>query len=169
MVKIDIPESEIQLLRYERYNQPHPRVMLKMDVVYLKGLGFSNEDTCKVTGVCGNTMREYLKQYAQGGIERLKEVNFYRPSSDLQEYSGTIENYFTENPPTSVSQAAAIIEKLTGIKRGETQVRKFLKSMKFRYIKSYSVPAKALTEEKKRTKRILGKRTCPQISRGKRR
>jgi transposase len=126
--------------------------MVKMDVVYLKGLGFSNEDTCKITGVCGNTMREYLKQYDEGGIERLKEVNFYKPSSDLQAYSGTIENYFTENPPTSISQAAAIIERLTGIKRGETQVRKFFKSMKFRYIKSYSVPAKALTEEKKTNK-----------------
>jgi transposase len=94
-------------------------------------------------------MREYWKQYEEGGIERLKEVNFYRPSSELQEYSGTIEAYFKESPPSSISQASVIIEKITGIKRGETQIRKLLKSMKFRYIKSYSVPAKALTDKKK--------------------
>jgi transposase len=149
MLKIIILETDMPLLKYWRYNHPHPRVMLKMEVVYLKGLGFSNDDICRITGVCGNTMREYLKHYAEGGIERLKEVNFYKPCSELSEYSGTIEQYFTENPPSSISEAIAKIEELIGIKRGETQVRKFLKSLKFRYIKSCSVPAKALTEEKK--------------------
>ena len=85
----------------------------------------------------------------EGGIDRLKEVNFYRPNSELKDCSGTIEKYFTENPPSSISQASAKIEELTGIKRGETQIRKFLKSLKFRYIKTGSVPAKVLTEEKK--------------------
>jgi len=85
----------------------------------------------------------------EGGIDRLKEVNFYRPNSALKDCSGTIEKYFTENPPSSISQASAKIEELTGIKRGETQIRKFLKSLNFRYIKTGSVPAKVLTEEKK--------------------
>jgi len=149
MLKVNILETDIPLLKYWRYNHPHPRVMLKMDVLHLKSLGCSNEDICKITGVCGNTMRDYFKQYKQGGIERLKEVNFYKPSSELSEYSGTIEEYFTENPPTSIQQAVALIEKITGVKRGVTQVRKFLKSLKFKYIKACSVPAKALTEEKK--------------------
>jgi transposase len=121
-----------------------------MEVLYLKGLGYSNNDICKIADICGNTMREYFKQYIDGGIERLKEVNFYRPGSDLQKYSGTMDEYFTENPPASIAHASAIIEEMTGIKRGETQTRKFLKSMKFRYIKSCSMPAKALTEEKKK-------------------
>jgi transposase len=152
MLKITIPESDIQLLKQERYNHPHPRVMLKMDVVYLKSMGLDNGLICKITGVCGNTMREYLKQYDQGGIEALKTINFYKPSSELKEYLGTIENYFTENPPTSISQASAKIEEITGIKRGETQTRKFLKSLKFKYMKTGSVPAKVLTEAKKTSK-----------------
>jgi transposase len=149
MIKINISEEEKQLLRHERYNHPHPRVMLKMDVVYLKSLGLKNDLVSEITGVCGNTMREYLKQYLAGGIDRLKEVNFYKPNSELKEYSGTIEKYFTENPPSSISQASAKIEELTGIKRGETQTRKFLKSLNFRFIKAGSVPAKVLTEKKK--------------------
>jgi transposase len=139
----------MQLLRKERFTHPHPRVQLKMDVVYLKGLELHNELVCKISNVCDNTMREYLKQYQEGGIERLREVNFNKPCSVLKEYSGTIEQYFTENPPSSISEAAAQIEAITGIKRGETQTRKFLKSLNFKYIKSCSVPAKALTEEKK--------------------
>jgi transposase len=158
MLKINVTESDMKLLKHERYNHPHPRVMLKMDVLYLKGLGLSNDLINTITGVCGNTMREYWKQYEEGGIERLKEVNFYKPSSELQEYSGTIEAYFKESPPSSISQASAIIEKIAGIKRGETQIRKLLKSMNFRYIKSYSVPAKALTEEKKPNKENFWKK-----------
>jgi transposase len=126
--------------------------MLKMDVLYLKGLGYSNKDICRITGICGNTMRDYWKQYEEGGIERLKEVNFYKPTSQLADHSGSIETYFSENPPTSISQASAIIKELTGIERGETQTRKFLKSLKFRYIKSYAVPAKAFTDEKKQNR-----------------
>lgn len=152
MLKIKISTTDIELLRQERYTYPHPRVMLKMDVVYLKGLGLDNNLVCAITGVCDNTLREYLKQYSQGGIERLKLVNFYKPSSALKECSGSIERYFMENPPTSISQASAKIEELTGIKRGETQTRKFLKSLNFRYMKTGSVPAKVLTELKKTNK-----------------
>ena len=82
MIAINVTESDKQLLSQERYNHPHPRVMLKMDVVYFKSLGLENDLICKITGVCGNTLREYLKQYNEGCVERLKEVNFYRPNSE---------------------------------------------------------------------------------------
>jgi transposase len=130
-----------------------------MEVVYLTSLNLGNALVNKIADVCDNTRLAYLKEYNSGGIERLKEVNFYQPSSELKEYSGTIESYFRENPPTSILQAAAKIEELTGIKRGETQVRKFLKSLKFKYAKVGSVPAKALTEEKKTNKENFWKKT----------
>jgi transposase len=149
MLKIEISETDMQQLHYERFHQLHPRVMLKMEVVYLKGLGLKNDIIGRITGVCGNTLRKYLKEYAEGGVEQLKKVKFYQPQSDLKEFSGTIEEYFLANPPRSIGEAAAKIKELTGIERKETQVRKFLKGLKFRFIKVGSAPAKALTEEKK--------------------
>ena len=139
----------MQFLREARYSQSHPRIMLKMDVVFLKGLGLSNDLIHEITGVCGNTMREYCKQYAEGGIERLKEVRFNKPESEMKPHAADLAEYFTNNPPSSISEAAAKIEELTGIKRGETQVRKFLKSLNFRFRKSCSIPSKSLTDEKK--------------------
>jgi transposase len=159
MLKVNIPESDIALLKYERYHNPHPRVMQKMEALYLKALEYPNEDICKIADICGNTMRDYFKQYMEGGVERLKEINFYRPTSELKEYSGTIEDYFKKNPPSSITEASAKIEELTGIKRGETQVRKFLKSLGFRHIKACSIPAKALTEEKKKNRGNSWKKT----------
>ena len=159
MQKIEISKFDLQLLKKERFIHPHPRVMLKMEVVYLKGLGYSNDEVCKIADVCDNTVREYLRQYAAGGIERLKEVNFHKPGSELQDYCETIEKYFTEHPPSSISQASAIIETMTGIKRGETQIRKFLKSLNFRYMKTGSVPAKVLTEVKKTNRENFWKKS----------
>ena len=159
MLKIEIKESDRLLLRDSRYNEPHPRVMRKMDALHLKSFGLGNDLICSIIGVCDNTLRGYYKQYSDGGIDQLKEVNFYRPCSDLNEFSGTIEDYFLENPPSSILEAAAIIEKLTGIKRGETQVRKFMKSMGFRFIKSCPVPSKAFDESKKKSSVNFWKRS----------
>jgi hypothetical protein len=32
---LEFTEEDLQALQYERYNHPHSRVMLKMEVVYL--------------------------------------------------------------------------------------------------------------------------------------
>jgi len=39
MIKFNVKEEDKQLLRQERYAHPHPRVMLKLDVVYLRVQG----------------------------------------------------------------------------------------------------------------------------------
>jgi transposase len=149
MLKVKFTEEDLRAMHYERFNNPHPRVMLKMEVLYLKCKGYKNDVISDITGVCGNTIREYLKQFSEGGLSQLKAVNFNRPISDLRNYTETIEQYFTENPPRSIGEAAAKIRELTGLERSETQVRKFLKSLDFRFRKVGSVPAKSLTEEKK--------------------
>ena len=159
MIKVEISESDRTLLKELRYSSPHPRVMSKMEAVYLKSLGIDNKLICKILDVCPNTLLGYFRQYNSGGVEKLKMVNFNKPLSELNGYSGSIEEYFTANPPASIAEASAKIEMLTGIKRGETQVRKFLKSLKFRYMKTGSVPAKALTEEKKTSRENFWKKS----------
>ena len=58
---------------------------------------------CRIGGVSPNTMRSYLKEYIEGGIEKVQEINFYRPKSDLTTYTSSIEAYLKENPPTSMN------------------------------------------------------------------
>jgi hypothetical protein len=40
----------------------------------------------------------------------LKELNFYKPQSELCELTKTIEAYFREHPPASVKEAMVKIE-----------------------------------------------------------
>jgi hypothetical protein len=93
--------------------------------------------------------------YNAGGVDELRVLNFYRPQSQLNEHKAGLEKYFTENPPVSISEAAAKIRELTGIERKETQVRKFMKSNGFRCLQVGIIPAKAMTEEKKTNKKNI--------------
>ena len=134
----------------EKYRHPH--VMRKMEVLLLKALGVEPNMIYKIAGVSSNTACTYIKEYNSGGIDKVKELNFYRPQSDLSSHASSIEDYLQKNPPASISEASALIEKLTGIKRGLTQTRKFLKTLGFSFCKTGVVPSNALTEEKKTNK-----------------
>src|SRR3954447_22156704 len=65
------------------------------------------------------------------------------PRSELADHREELEDYFGKNPPRSTGQAAADIERLTGIRRGQTQVRKFLRGMGMKCRKLGMIPAKA--------------------------
>jgi transposase len=154
MIQIDISNTEREKLQYERYHHPHPHVMKKMEVLYLKSLNkLSHELICEIANVSPNTLRSYLKEYKSGGIDKLKEVNFYRPSSELKAHTSSIEKYLKDHPPATIAEASCMIEKLTGIKRGLTQTRVFIKSLGVRLRKVGTIPAKALDESKKKNKK----------------
>ena len=130
-----------------RTHHPHHRVQQRVDVLWLKSNGLQHNQIAKLAGVCENTVTEYLRIYKEGGIEKLKELNFYKPQSELVQYSSTIEDYLKGNPPASIKEAASKIEELTGIKRSETQVRKFLESFGLKRLKVGTVPSKADLKE----------------------
>lgn len=120
------PEIQ-ESLNYERYHHPVPLVQRRMEVLWLKSHNLPHALIATLAGVSENTMREYFRLYAEGGLEKLKEVNFYRPESELQAHLTSLEAYFQANPPATVKEAQSELESLTGIKRSETQVREFLK------------------------------------------
>ena len=155
MLKVIINEKDKEVFARERYEHVHPRVCQRMDALHLKSKGISNEDICHILDVCHNTLLGYFKMYNAGGVDELRKINFNRPQSQLVAHKDSIEKYFTEHPPCSISEAASIIKQLTGIERKETQVRKFMKSLGFRCLQVGVVPAKALTEEKKTNKRNI--------------
>lgn len=155
MIRIKFTDEEIQALRYERYHHPHPRVQRKMEALWLKSQGEKHKRIAQLTGVSINVVTQYFKEYKTGGIEKLKELNFYRPESQLVEYQQTIEDYFRDHPPATIKEAMSVIEKLTGLKRSEKQVNKFLKKIGLKRRKVGMVPAKADIDEQENFKKKL--------------
>jgi transposase len=143
MIHIEFTAQEKEALNYERYHHPHPHVQRKMEALWLKSQGLSHEDICRLTGISPNTLRSYLRDYQTGGIDKLKEVNFYQPQSALEEHRDTLEDYFRKHPPATIKEAAAKIKELTGIERKESQVRAFLNKLGMKCRKVGMLPAKA--------------------------
>ena len=153
MITIEFGQDEIERLRRERFGHPHPRVQRKMEALLLKSEGLPHHQITRILGVSENTFRQYLREYRDGGIERLKEIRFRHPRSDLDEYRESLEAYFEEHQPATVNEAAAKIEERTGIRRGPTQVRRFLGSLGLRPRKVGMIPAKADVQEQARFKK----------------
>src|SRR5262245_33528390 len=140
MITIDFTPQDIDALHHERFHHPHPRVQLKMEAVYLKSQGLAHHDICRLARISENTLRSYLRQYQEGGLQRLKQTDWDGPASELSDHRQAIEEHFRTNPPRSTAQAAADIERLTGVRRGLTQVRKFLKGMGLKFRKLGMIP-----------------------------
>ena len=147
MIKIDFSPEEREELDYERYHHPHPHVRRKMEALWLKSQGLKHQEICRLASISKGTLCRYLKDYQQGGLEKLKALNFHKPESELVAYTSTIEAYFRQHPPATLKEAMAKIEELTGIKRSEPQVEKFLKSIGMKCRKIGMVPAKADPEK----------------------
>jgi hypothetical protein len=42
-----------------------------------------------------------LRDFLAGGVEKLKELNFFKPESDLAEHRETLKAYFQDHPPAT--------------------------------------------------------------------
>jgi len=98
-----------------------------MEALWLKAHGLPHAQIAELVGVTENTIREYFELYRHGGVEKLKELNYYRPESQLKAHIVSLEAHFREHPPASIKEAQSEVEAITGVKRSETQVREFLK------------------------------------------
>jgi transposase len=146
MLQIAFTESEKAKLKHERFHHPQPRVQQKMEVLWLKSQNLPHWQICELAGISENTLRKYFRAYKEGGVEKLKEIKFRKPKSELVAHRATIEAHFRSSPPATISQAIEEIAALTDIKRSPTQVRAFMKSMGMRCLKVGAVPAKVDVE-----------------------
>ncbi len=146
-MQLEFSEQERAALHYERYHHPHPHVQRKMEVVWLKSLGKEVPEISQIAHVSITTAYRYLASYRAGGLEKLKELHFYRPQSDLMAHKQPIEAYFLDHPPATLKEAAQRLEELTGIKRSEPQVSQFLQALGIKRRKVGMMPAKADVEQ----------------------
>lgn len=147
MLKFEFSPEVVDKLHKERTQHPHPRVRQRMEALYLKALGFSHQEIGRIVRISQTTLREYLCLYETGGIEALKQLNFNRPQSNLDDYQEQLHQEFEERPPATTGEAADRIEQLTGLRRSPTQINKFLKKLGLKRRKVGQIPAKADPEK----------------------
>jgi transposase len=120
-------EDELSQLSAERYEHPVPHVQRRMEVLWLIGNGETQERAAQLAGVSKATVARHIALFRERKLDGLRQLDWHKPTSELETHRTTLENEFRERPPHTVAEACARIKELTGVARGETQVRNFLK------------------------------------------
>ena len=147
-IQIEFTSEAIAALEYERYHHPDPKVQKKMEVLYLKSQKVKHQEICRLCHITKTTLVAYLKQYQEGGIERLKEFGYAGSPSELNAHTVTLEIYFREHPPRTVAEAQAAIQEQTGIERSPAQIQAFMKRIGMKCRKVGYVPGRAANPDK---------------------
>ncbi|MBI3190504.1 IS630 family transposase [archaeon] len=168
MIDLQFTEEEKKVFHYERFHHPHPRVQRKMEALWLKTQGESHQRIAQLTGLTPNMITRYLKDYQAGGIEKLKEISFYQPTSELVKHQQTLEDYFKAHPPATIKEAMDRIEKITGLKRSEKSITKFFNKLGLKRRKVGMVPSKADPEKQEAFKKKLLEPRLEEAKAGKR-
>jgi transposase len=153
MREITFSEADVQAFAHERYHHPDPRVQRHMEILWLKHHGFNHERIATLAGCSRSTVQRCLAAFAEGGLQRLRQVVVKESHSELDDQRRCLEELFTQDPPRSVKEARQRIEEHTGIRRGLTQVRHFLRRMGLapRKVAAIPIPPKSTLEEHVKT------------------
>lgn len=127
--RVKLTEEEQQVVNEEREAHPNPTVRRRMLALWLLHCGLTREKAAEVAGVGRATVERVVDAYREAGLDGLRRWNRKGPTSELAAYRDLIRASFEEEPVRTVAEAADRIEKLTGLRRGPTQVRKFMKSL----------------------------------------
>lgn len=156
MITLIFNEEDLTALRYWRFQHPDPRVQVRMEALYLRSQGVAKAEILRLCGISKASFHRYLKAYVAGGVEQLRRIEHYRPHSELTNHRPTLEAYFQQHPPATVTEAAAKIAELTGIVRKPTQVRQYLRALGMKPMKVGMLPAKADVEAQEAFKKKPG-------------
>ena len=145
---IALTDDEQRVVGDERESHADAHVRRKMLVLWLLHCGVTREKAAVVTGLGRATVQRYVAAYRQGGLDGLRQWDVTGPVSDLAEHAAAIRASLTESPVRTVAEACDRIEALTGLRRGPTQVRRFLAGLGFRWQRVRAIP-------------VPPKKTCP--------
>jgi transposase len=110
MRTITFTEEDRRALTHDRYHHSDPRVQRKMEVLWLKSHGLAHDRIAAYADVSRSTVQRYLDEYLEGGLPRLRRVQWHQPRGALEEHRSSLEEYFREHPVRSAKQARAVIE-----------------------------------------------------------
>lgn len=150
-LRIQLSQEQQQIVDEERSSHPSPRVREKMLVLWLLHKGITRQKAAEIVGVGRATVQRYVVAFREEGLDGLRRFNPNRPTSELIAYRELIRRSFEDRPARTVAEAGERIFELTGLRRGPSQVRKFIKDLGMKWQRVRAIP-------------VPPKKTCPSMS-----
>lgn len=151
---VQLTETERTTVQEERENHPNPHIRQRMLMLWLLQCGITREKAAVVVGVDRVTVQRWVAAYRDGGLDGLRRWGLHGPESELVAYRDLIRESLEKQPVRTLAQARERIKELTGLDRGLTQTRKFLKSLGFTWqrVRAIPVPPKKLSTSTSRAR-----------------
>ena len=127
MRPLHFPPDVLADIEHDRFHHPVPQVQRRMELLRLAAHGLPRPDLIRLSGLSQATVPRRLDESRDGGLDAVRRWNFRGPANGLAPHTATLEEHFAQHPPATVADARGVIEQLTGVRRGLTQVRLFLK------------------------------------------
>ena len=139
-LRIHLTEEQQRVVNEERSVHPNPRIREKMLVLWLLHNGVMRQNAATIVGASRATVQRYVAAFREGGLEGLRQWNPNRPVSEMAAYRDMIRESFENQPVCTVAEACERIFQLTGLRRGPSQMRKFLKDMGLKFLRVRPIP-----------------------------
>jgi transposase len=158
-LRVQLTEEEQRVVNEERTSHPNERIRERMLVLWVLHNGVTRQKAAEIVGVSRATVQRYVAAFRDGGLVGLRRWEPNRPESDMAAFRELIRDSFEKQPVRTVAEAGERIFQLTGLRRGPSQVRKFLKDLglKFQRVRMVPVPPKKTWPSTSRSKPSFSK------------
>jgi transposase len=139
-LRVQLSDEEQDVVREERISHPNERIRERMLVLWLLHKGLTRQKAAEIAGVGRATVQRFVAAFRDGGLDGLRRWDPNRPESQMATFRQSIRESFEKQPARSVAEAGERIFQLTGLRRGPSQVRKFVKDLGLKYQRVRMVP-----------------------------
>jgi transposase len=145
--RVALSAEQQRVVNEERESHPNRRIRQKMLVLWLLHCGLTREKAAEVAGMGRTTAERIVTAFREGGLDAVRQWNVKGPASEMAAYRDLIRESFERQPACTVAEAADRIEKLTGLRRGPTQVRTFMRhlGLKWQRVRAIPLPPKKVS------------------------
>jgi transposase len=143
VIQLEFTDNEIQTFRQSALHHPHPFVRKKALVLLLHSGQVATQHISDLLDVAPNTTRSYLREYQAGGFQKITEIRFRQPQSQLKPFDEQIKQLIDEHSCSTVKQICAVVHENIGISLKESAMRAQIKRLGAKYRKVGGIPAKA--------------------------
>jgi transposase len=160
-LRVQLTEEEQHIVNEERISHPNERIRERMLVLWLLHNRVTRQKAAEIVGVGRATVQRFVVAFRDGGLDGLRRWDPNRPESELATFRELIRKSFEKQPARTVAEAAERVFQLTGLRRGPSQTRKFLKGLglKFQRVRMVPVPPKKIWTSMSKPKPSFSKPT----------
>jgi transposase len=136
-----LTEDERRVVNAEPDSHPEAPVRRTMLVVWLRHCGLTRTKAAEIAGLSRPTVQRYVAAYRGGGRDGLRRWGVRGAVSALVAHTHALRETRTNQPVRTAAEAAERIERMTGLTRKPTPVRKFLRTeLGFRWRRTRTIP-----------------------------